>query len=117
MAIRVHGRYCSSHKTRGTRDRTTTYLSSLAIHPSHVEQTRTKRLIPQTGKMRLRAKRDRLPRRHCQKRQTTNGSKETKRRRRLAQTQHSNGNPQIPGVYRLLPLLYPRIFKDRTPTT
>src|SRR6266478_5678262 len=66
--------------------------------------------------MRLRTKRNQLSRRHCQKRQTANGPEETKRRCQLAQTQHSNGNPQVPRVYRVLPILHPRILKNRTTT-
>src|SRR6266403_4939781 len=62
LVIHLYGQYRRSYEKRRTRNGTTTCLSSPAICPSHVKQIGTKRPIPQTRKMQLRAKRDRLPR-------------------------------------------------------
>src|SRR6266404_9723158 len=77
MAIRIHGRHRNPHKTRKRRNEPTTSRTTPTLHSPHASQTRTKRPIPKTRKMRLRTKRNRLSRRHRRKRTDTNGPKET----------------------------------------
>src|SRR6266436_8229051 len=61
MALCIHGRYCNPHQTQGKRNRAATSRTPSTIHTSHAPQTRTKRSIPKTRKMRLREKGNRLP--------------------------------------------------------
>src|SRR6266404_1596430 len=77
MAIRIYGRHCNPHETRKRRNRPTTPRTTPTLHSPHAPQTRTKRPIPKTRKMRLRTKRNQLSRCHRRKRTDTNGPKET----------------------------------------
>src|SRR6266436_4874098 len=77
MAVRIYGRHCHPHKTRKRRDGPTTPRTTPTLHSSHASQTRTKRPIPKTRKVRLRTKRNRLSRRHRREWSDTNGPKET----------------------------------------
>src|SRR6266478_1519214 len=116
MAIRIHGRHRHPHETREQRNRPTTPRATPTLHSSHAPQTRTKRPISKTRKMRLRTKRNRLPRRHRRKRSNTNGPKETQGRCRLARPTQPYRNTKIPWVHRLLSLLRPRLLKNSTPS-
>src|SRR6266436_8052612 len=116
MAIRIHGRHRHPHKTRKRRNGPTTPRTTPALHSSYASQTRTKRSVSKTRKMRLRTKGNRLPRCHRRKRSNTNGPKETQRRRRLARPTQPNRNTKVPWVHRLLPLLRPRIFENSMPS-
>src|SRR6266478_8260258 len=117
MAIRIHGRHRHPHQTRRRRNRTTTSGTSPVIHPPYASQTRTKRLISKTRKMRLRAEGDRLPRCHSRQRPNTDGPQKAQRRRRLARPPQPNGNPKIPWIHGLLSLLRPRLLENSTPLT
>src|SRR6266446_4443799 len=116
MAIRIYGRHCNPHKTRKQRNGPTTPRTTPALHSSYASQTRAKRSIPKTRKMRLRTKRNRLSRCHRRKRSNTNGPKETQGRCRLARPTQPYRNTKIPWVYRLLSLLRPRLLKNSTPS-
>src|SRR6266403_3164326 len=115
MAIRIHGRHRDPHETRKQRNGPTTPRTTPTLHPSYASQTRTKRSVSKTRKMRLRTKRNRLPRCHRRKRSNTNGPKETQRRRRLARPTQPNRNTKIPRIHRLLSLLRPRLLKNSAP--
>src|SRR6266446_3775900 len=76
VVIRIHGRYRYPHQTRRRGNRKTTPRASPTIHPSYAPQIRTKRLVPETRKMRLRTKRNRLPRRYSRQWSNTDGPQE-----------------------------------------
>src|SRR6266403_2409794 len=99
VVVRIHGRHCNPHETRKQRNRPTTPRTTPTLHSSHASQTRTERLVPKTQKMRLRTKRNRLPRRHRRERSDTNGPKETQGRCRLARPTQPNGNTKVPWVH------------------
>src|SRR6266446_1555342 len=55
MVIRIHGRHRHPYQTRRKRNGTTTPRTSPTLHPPYASQIRTKRSLPKTRKMRLRA--------------------------------------------------------------
>src|SRR6266478_5142986 len=116
MAIRIYGRHRNPHKTRKQRNGPTTPRATPTLHSSYASQTRTKRSIPKTRKMRLRTKRNRLLRCHRRERSDTNGPKETQRRCRLARPTQSDGSTEIPRIHWILSLLRPRLLEDSTPS-
>src|SRR5258707_10120742 len=62
----------------------------------------------------LRTKRDRLSRRHCGTRNIENGPKKDTRSGRLVSTDHCHQSTPILRVHRVLPILHPKLLKNRT---
>src|SRR6266403_6115499 len=77
MAIHIHGQYRNSYEVRERQNGTTTFRTPPTLYPPHASQAGTKRSIPQTRKVRLREKGNRLPRGYRRQWSDTNGSEET----------------------------------------
>src|SRR5258708_10206611 len=66
--------------------------------------------------MRLRTKRNRLPRRHRRTRNTKNGSKEDTRSSGLVPANDHHQSMPVPRIHQVLSVLYPKLLENR-PTT
>src|SRR5579863_1925554 len=116
MANSIHGRHGNTHpKTRG-RNRRTAHRTTSHIRPKDPLKAPRTQLIPQTRKMHLRTTTNRIPRSNCRPRDGPNGRQESRKGKELATTDKRNRSPKIPGLHRVLPILYPRLLTHR-PTT
>ena len=103
MANHLHGKYSSGHKRWPT--------VPWAMHPQNAQETPGTWPVPQTREVLLWATKNWIPRHNPRKWNSTNGPSESLRHSRLAPTSEHNWHTIIPRFHRILPLLYPQLFK------
>src|ERR1700678_4271851 len=117
MAVGLHGRHRHPYQTKERRNGAATPAKAHGLHTPRPRQTRTKRPIPKTRKMRLCKRRNRLPRRDRWEEQNTHGPHETQGSRRLDSPPYPNRSTTIPRLHRLLPIFRPKLLKNCPSTT
>src|SRR5258708_3060567 len=110
MVVCVYGRPTHPHQTETGRNRRTTPTETPKPCPSHSRRSTRTRPLPQTRKMFLRTRENRLSRDHSRQRQTGNGPTKAERCRGLASTQKPHRCPFLSRVYWLLPILRPELL-------
>src|SRR5713226_10672560 len=116
MALCLYGCLGHSYKKTPRRNGRSTPTTTRRVRPYRPRYPRRKRSLPQTRKVCLRAKRNRLPRSHCRTRHPKDGPKEDTRGSGLVSANHCHRGAPIPGIHGVLPVLHPELFKNR-PTT
>ena len=105
MDHNIHGRYPNSH---GPEQGKAQNLGT----PNPLKTT-GERPIPKTRKVSVRTKADRISRSSPQKWDYTNGPNQSQRSGRVATTTMCVRRQSLPGVYGVLSILHPKLFKTR----
>jgi hypothetical protein len=108
LAVNLYGRHTHTHPIRPP-------IPSNKSPPNPRQATQA-RPLPQTRKVRLRAKRSRIPGRHPRPQHHTDGPSQSTRSSGLEIPTNSPGRQSLPGIHRILPILHQRLLEDRKTT-
>jgi hypothetical protein len=83
------------------------------MSPSSTNQTERPQPLPQTGEMPVRTKEGRIPRRHPERRNSTNGPDKSEGNCRLATPQKCQRCLRVPRIHRVLLILCTQLLQNR----